>query len=123
MAAIGGFYGGFWDTGEQEAALEGIFQAQQDRGAVLAGRVWGNLEETAAGGVAQMHMSARKEQEEHECFWEWRNAGRRAAVLLDGEFYNSGELRSALKEQGKSWRQTGMQNWQDGCICVTARNL
>ena len=50
MAAIGGFYGGFWDTGEQEAALEGIFQAQQDRGAVLAGRVWGNLEETAAGG-------------------------------------------------------------------------
>lgn len=60
MAAIGGFYGGFWDTGEQEAALEGIFQAQQDRGAVSAGRVWGNLEETAAGGVAQMHMSAGK---------------------------------------------------------------
>ena len=29
MAAIGGFYGGFWDTGEQEAALEGIFQAQR----------------------------------------------------------------------------------------------
>lgn len=107
MAAIGGFYGGFWDTGEQEAALEGIFQAQQDRGAVLAGRVWGNLEETAAGGVAQMHMSARKEQEEHECFWEWRNAGRRAAVLLDGEFYNSGELRSALKEQGEKLETDG----------------
>lgn len=33
--------------------------------------------------------------------------GRRAAVLLDGEFYNSGELRSALKEQGEKLETDG----------------
>ena len=49
MAAIGGFYGGFWDTGEQEAVLGQIFQAQQDRGAVLSGKAWGNQTGVAAG--------------------------------------------------------------------------
>lgn len=107
MAAIGGFYGGFWDTGEQEAVLEQIFQAQQDRGAVLSGKAWGNQTGAAAGGMAQNHLSARKEPEANECFWEWRSLEQRAAVFLDGEFYNSRELRSALKELGEDLETDG----------------
>lgn len=64
MAAIGGFYGGFWDTGEQEAVLGQIFQAQQDRGAVLSGKAWGNQTGVAAGGMAQNHLSARKSRKQ-----------------------------------------------------------
>lgn len=107
MAAIGGFYGGFWDTGEQEAVLGQIFQAQQDRGAVLSGKAWGNQTGVAAGGMAQNHLSARKEPEANECFWEWRSLERRAAVFLDGEFYNSRELRTELKELGEDLETDG----------------
>lgn len=107
MAAIGGFYGGFWDTGEQEAVLGQIFQAQQDRGAVLSGKAWGNQTGVAAGGMAQNHLSARKEPEANECFWEWRSLERRAAVFLDGEFYNSRELRTELKALGEDLETDG----------------
>lgn len=104
MAAIGGFYGGLWDSGEQEAVLEQIFQAQQGRGSVLSGKVWESKTGIAAGGMAQSNTS---EREENEGFWEWRSPERRTAVLLDGEFYNSKELRSALREAGENLETDG----------------